>query len=265
MQRIFQSKRTNYQKIFYNGSLSALVFSYFLLGTEIWAYINSWANVIFGLRISAVAAVVATALLHSFYLVNVKKGLMILCSSLTIGFFMEIVGVTTGFPFGGYIYNKSLFLLFNKVFIGVPPMWFTLGYIALNITNELLGGEKKPLIYFLVIDSFCLTSWDLTMDPVMSTGLHTWTWVKGEFFGVPLTNFVGWTFTGLIISFMNRVVILHGKRETKKEKIDVMLYLYLYLLVYFVYLSIYCHHPEFAVPGIFAMVPYLLLPKKKKT
>jgi putative membrane protein len=41
-----------------------------------------------------------------------------------------------------------------------------------------------------------MTAWDLAFDPRYSTINHTWIWEDGGgFFGVPLVNFLGWTFT----------------------------------------------------------------------
>jgi uncharacterized membrane protein len=38
-----------------------------------------------------------------------------------------------------------------------------------------------------------MVSWDLTIDPMMSTITGTWVWHNGgNYFGVPLSNFIGW-------------------------------------------------------------------------
>jgi putative membrane protein len=45
-----------------------------------------------------------------------------------------------------------------------------------------------------------MTTWDLSLDPTWSTVLHAWIWVDGgAFFGVPLTNFLGWLLTTYLI------------------------------------------------------------------
>ncbi len=41
-----------------------------------------------------------------------------------------------------------------------------------------------------------MTAWDLAMDPRSATINQWWIWENGGgFFGVPLVNFLGWTFT----------------------------------------------------------------------
>jgi putative membrane protein len=44
--------------------------------------------------------------------------------------------------------------------------------------------------------SFIMVSWDLTIDPMMSTIAGNWVWHNGgSYFGVPLSNFLGWYLT----------------------------------------------------------------------
>jgi hypothetical protein len=45
-----------------------------------------------------------------------------------------------------------------------------------------------------------MVAWDFSMDPVWSTILHAWVWRDGgPYFGVPISNFVGWFFSVYII------------------------------------------------------------------
>ena len=47
-----------------------------------------------------------------------------------------------------------------------------------------------------MIGSAVMVMWDLTFDPTASTIKHFWIWEQGGgYFGVPLTNYVGWFFT----------------------------------------------------------------------
>ncbi|HEX9561873.1 MAG TPA: carotenoid biosynthesis protein, partial [Candidatus Dormibacteraeota bacterium] len=46
------------------------------------------------------------------------------------------------------------------------------------------------------IAAFVMVMWDLTFDPRASTIQHQWIWEQGGgYFGVPLTNYLGWFFT----------------------------------------------------------------------
>ena len=46
------------------------------------------------------------------------------------------------------------------------------------------------------IASFIMVSWDLTIEPMMSTITGSWIWhYGGSYFGVPVSNFLGWYLT----------------------------------------------------------------------
>jgi hypothetical protein len=69
------------------------------------------------------------------------------------------------------------------------------------VGTVLLGDvrRKSPWLTTIgtpVIAAFAMTAWDLALDPTSSTVNHAWIWENGGgFFGVPLVNFLGWTFT----------------------------------------------------------------------
>jgi putative membrane protein len=45
-----------------------------------------------------------------------------------------------------------------------------------------------------------MVAWDLSMDPVWSTVMHSWIWLQGgAYFGVPVSNFLGWYLTVYVI------------------------------------------------------------------
>jgi len=53
-----------------------------------------------------------------------------------------------------------------------------------------------------LLASVIMTAWDLAMDPNWSTMDRAWIWHEGgAFFGVPLTNFLGWFLTGTLYYF----------------------------------------------------------------
>src|SRR5437588_5962535 len=58
------------------------------------------------------------------------------------------------------------------------------------------GGSWFTTIVVPLIGSAVMVMWDLTLDPTASTIQHLWIWEQGGgYFGVPLTNYLGWFFT----------------------------------------------------------------------
>lgn len=74
-----------------------------------------------------------------------------------------------------------------------------MGYASWVIANLLVGTKvERPqnryaLVAIPIIAAFVMTQWDLVMDPSGSTLDKAWVWFDGGgYFGVPLSNFLGW-------------------------------------------------------------------------
>jgi uncharacterized membrane protein len=113
---------------------------------------------------------------------------------------MENLGVLTGFPFGHYHYTDALGpkLFFVPVLIG--PAYFGAGYLAWVLANVLLGTDRRrdaaATFAVPIVGSFIMVGWDVCLDPAASTVRRMWIWENGGgYFGVPLTNFLGWFLT----------------------------------------------------------------------
>lgn len=122
--------------------------------------------------------------------------LMILCLVIAGG--VELLGTTTGYPFGAYSYTDRL----GPKFLGhvpylIPPSWFMMLYPSLHLAFA-LGVPRKGVPF---VSALLLTWWDVAMDPAVTTGYTYWVWhQEGAFYGVPFVNWVGWCLTGWVIS-----------------------------------------------------------------
>lgn len=125
----------------------------------------------------------------------------------------ELLGTSTGFPFGHYRYLTGLgYKISGLVPFTIPLSWFYLGFCAYLIArcglNTLSLPKWAKLSGSIVIGSILLTSWDFVLDPAMSqTTMPFWVWDQpGAFFGMPYQNFAGWFGTGVV--FMSVATIL---------------------------------------------------------
>jgi uncharacterized membrane protein len=113
----------------------------------------------------------------------------------------ENLSILTGFPFGWYHYTHALGPRLFMVPLLIGPAYFGVGYLSWTLSRAILGDESGRLNGVLsfaipVIASFIMVSWDLTIDPMMSTITGNWIWHHGgSYFGVPLVNFLGWFLT----------------------------------------------------------------------
>ncbi len=114
---------------------------------------------------------------------------------------LENTSILTGFPFGHYNYTDALGPKLFLVPLLIGPAYFASGYFAWVIGNILVGELRRGSSVVLTvavpfISAFVMVMWDLTFDPRASTIQHQWIWEQGGgYFGVPLTNYLGWFFT----------------------------------------------------------------------
>ena len=124
---------------------------------------------------------------------------LVLC--LAVSNVLENLSILTGFPFGHYYYTGDLGPKLFLVPILIGPAYFGTGYLAWVLGTVLVGDVRSRGSAFTVfvvpfIASFLMVAWDLAMDPTNSTIRHNWIWQQGGgYFGVPLTNYLGWSFT----------------------------------------------------------------------
>jgi uncharacterized membrane protein len=142
---------------------------------------------------------VAFALLHGAQRYGWRAIWVFVTAGLVISNILENLSIETGFPFGHYHYTGGGKLFLVPWFIG--PAYLATGYLAWIVATVLLGDVRRNSHWLTtigtpVIGAFAMTAWDLSLDPRASTIQQNWIWENGGgFFGVPLGNFLGWTFT----------------------------------------------------------------------
>src|SRR2546425_8247274 len=180
-----------------------------LLMTILWTLatvyaVATLANTLFSLSIPGsllLLVSVAFALLHGavHYRWSGMVTFIVIC--LVVSNILENTSILTGFPFGHYHYTDVLGPKLFLVPLVIGPAYFSTGYLAWVLANVLIGDVKREANAFTVvavpfIASFLMVMWDLCLDPNFSTVQHQWIWEQGGgYFGVPLTNYLGWFFT----------------------------------------------------------------------
>jgi len=124
---------------------------------------------------------------------------LVVCLGVSNAF--ENLSILTGFPFGWYHYSDAMGPKLFLVPLLIGPGYFGVGYLSWTLARAILGDDGARLAGQLsfatpAIASFIMVSWDLTIDPMMSTITGNWIWHDGgSYFGVPLGNFLGWYLT----------------------------------------------------------------------
>jgi putative membrane protein len=157
----------------------------------------------------------AFALLHGADAYGWRGTLIFTGICLAIGNIAENIGVATGFPFGRYYFTDFMGpkIFHVPVFLGLA--YIGMGYVSWVLGCVVLGSKRRRALPLLA--AVIMTTWDLSLDPTWSTVLHTWIWVDGgAFFGVPLTNFLGWLLTTYLI-YQSFVWLLRGAKPVPAD------------------------------------------------
>ena len=232
-------------KILFLCHLAALVFGLagiliMLPHPELWSW-NPYLIEVFNFGISYAGSLhilfgAATMVLFGLLCAGPRKTVIFFIASTTISLSMELTGTSTSFPFGPYSYTSFLGIkILDHVPYSIPLSWFYMGFTSYILASVIVPGflqqrlvtstfpgkgdkqlllpaqmRRKETVWSLVLGTFFLTVWDLALDPAMASHnlpLHFWIWHQtGPYFGMPMSNLVGWSVTGLTFMGVSRLL-----------------------------------------------------------
>jgi len=132
-----------------------------------------------------------------------RKALTGISSLIAYSYLIEYIGVQTGFPYGSFSYGIDLGpMLFDKIPLALPIFFIPL-VINAYLLVLLLKPEKIKKTYFRI--SFIIGTvlfLDLILDPA-AVAINFWNYGSGLYYGVPLSNYLGW-----ILSASVSVIVL---------------------------------------------------------
>ena len=138
--------------------------------------------------------------------------------------FFEGLSVKMGFPFGNYHYTAPGPRIF-EVPVYIMIAYFGIVYVSWTVTQSLLAQFNEKIQGFMkfvlpISTAIVMTMWDLSTDVVSSQLVKTWIWEDGGgFFGVPISNFVGWVF--VVYCFMQVFTLFISNKNYDVSKDNV--------------------------------------------
>ena len=145
------------------------------------------------------------AFIHSARVYGLRGSLSFAAISLAVGYVMEAIGVRNGFPFGHYYFTAGMGPKVFAVPILMGPAYLGMGYVAwarviAASDDEAVWLAGPRVIGLPLAAGFAMVAWDLSFDPALSTFGRYWVWTRGgSYFGVPISNFLGWLLTNYLI------------------------------------------------------------------
>ncbi len=112
---------------------------------------------------------------------------------------IELVGVTTGWPYGEFQYGIDLGpMIEGKVPVGLPVFFLPLVLNAYLLSLLLLGDRARSLALRLGVTVAAVLAIDLVLDPA-AVAIGFWEYLPpGPYHGVPASNYAGWVLSGTI-------------------------------------------------------------------
>ncbi|EMA51962.1 bisanhydrobacterioruberin hydratase [Halococcus thailandensis] len=117
-------------------------------------------------------------------------------------FGIELVGVLTGWPYGDFSYTIELGpMLFGAVPLGLPVFFLPLVFNSYLLCQLVLGelARRRAVRLVAVICTVLLV--DVVLDPG-TVAIGFWSYSGGAFYGVPVSNYVGWVLSATVTVFL---------------------------------------------------------------
>ena len=170
------------------------------------------------------------------------------------GLAIEVLGVTTGVPFGGYTYSGGLGPKLAGVPLVIPLAWTWMAWPAWLAAVRLV----RPGAGRVALAALGLAAWDVFLDPQMVAEGH-WSWrdptpALPGLPGVPVSNYLGWLLFAVLLMALLGPVAGGGTARTATSADAPMYALYLWtyaasVLAHAVFLDL----PRSAAWGALAM------------
>ena len=112
-------------------------------------------------------------------------------------YLIEYIGIQTGWPYGSFTYGVSLGPMVAGIPIALPILFLPLVVNAYLLWVLILGTRQSPLVRIAALVPVVVLM-DVILDPA-AVALGFWAFdPAGAFYGVPLSNYLGWVLSAAI-------------------------------------------------------------------
>jgi uncharacterized membrane protein len=171
--------------------------------------------------------------LYAYRVLGIKTWLGFMLPAVLISVGSELLGTSTGFPFGDYTYLSGLgYKIAGLVPFTIPLSWFYVGLSAYLIVRAGIGITPRSSIWqqvsAIALGAMLFTCWDFALEPAMSqSALPFWYWQEpGAFFGTPYRNYVGWFGTSALFMAIAAFIWRNTSIEMNRQTLNLPMAIY---------------------------------------
>jgi putative membrane protein len=184
----------------------------------------SWAGSAL-LFLEGMLLVIAAMLVYSWL-----RALLAALIVIVLSYLVEVLGVSTSFPFGAYRYTDLLFpSLSGEVPLAVMFAWILIIFGSYDLVKRSMSAERAMGVRSALLGALLATLLDLAIEPVAAHVVQYWEWLApgpANYYGVPLANFVAWFVVALALLVVVDSVLGNGRQmvvetvcEEKRERV----------------------------------------------
>ena len=202
--------------------------------------------------------------------IGIATTLAFMLPSILLSLSSELLGTSTGFPFGDYTYLSGLgYKIAGLVPFTIPLSWFYMGFVCYLLAR--CGLQLKSSSSWIrhlgaiATGAMLLTAWDLVLDPAMSqTSFPFWLFEEeGSFFGMPYRNLLGWVGTGAIFMTVGAIFWRQKTILLSRQQLNLPLITYLVNFTFGATITLVSLDARFLLPTclsvILGVVPAIVL------
>ncbi|MDJ0555878.1 MAG: carotenoid biosynthesis protein [Microcoleaceae cyanobacterium MO_207.B10] len=199
--------------------------------------------------------------LYGIRTLGIATTLAFMLPSIFLSLSSELLGTSTGFPFGDYAYLSGLgYKIAGLVPFTIPLSWFYMGFVCYLLARCGLQVNSSSSwirhVGAIALGAILLTAWDFVLDPAMSQAPFPF-WLfqeEGSFFGMPYRNILGWVGTGAM--FMTVAAVFWRKKTIllSRQQLNLPLIIYLVNFAFGAIITVVALDSRFLLPSGFSVL-----------
>lgn len=150
------------------------------------------------------------------------KYLIIIIFTMIFTWFLELLSVNTGFPFGNYLYINTLQPQILNIPIAIAFAWPFAVLTSLSIAKRLFSRTSNNILLSL-LSALIIVIFDLFLEMAAISELY-WAW---DATWVPISNFITWFVIGFIVSY---ILLINKEIELP----NILIHFYFAQIAYFI-------------------------------
>ena len=139
-----------------------------------------------------------------------------------LAYLVELAGVSTGIPFGRYVYTSALgYRAGGAVPLAIPFAWLMVVPGALMAAAP--AGRRATIV--VPMAALLALLLDLLLEPVVTHITGYWRWLDaGPYYGVPVSNFVAWGGTALVLLALLNWLVPNLHRRARSPRLPALIF-----------------------------------------